>query len=505
MKRLTFMIIIFGEILTYASNGGMLVKIGENLQTKQVIQARETSFPYFIQLNSFNTNKTKAIVTLAMPNESLWAPNKQKMYTAILDLQTKKIIHIEPKVPCDIHLVDEWMVKRYANEMVVTNINTGITLKDNLQIMEIIDAQLMGLAYRNSINEHELIGFDIVNGEIKWERKVEKSLGWQQTIAPTDSTILILANNLHYINLRTGEGWDFEVNSETDITEYIFEYTQPGAMSWSLSGTMEEHSETSPTKYGNSNLLYHKGRVYIANRKGLTCINLHGKVLWQQQLSVQATTSSKILLHHNRVIMINEGVMLQGKYLRKVGIPYLASFHARNGKRIYHNRLGKSAKLISYNLDKERINLQFNKRILSYSLKSGQLIDETPIDNMFNGSVLMSNDYYAEINPGNYLPLVEIDKSHYYLKNGQEVYLVHRQTGKISSKHNINGFFRHIGIINDAKLFEKEGFTYLLETKSESMIKLFNGNTLFHNQSALIGYQDNKLIEIAFDQLFPIE
>lgn len=54
---------------------------------------------------------------------------------------------------------------------------------------------------------------NLKNGEIIWNRKLNRDFGWNDVFYANDSTLMVVASGLHAINLKTGKGWDYDAET----------------------------------------------------------------------------------------------------------------------------------------------------------------------------------------------------------------------------------------------------------------------------------------------------
>ena len=88
------------------------------------------------------------------------------------------------------------------------------------KILWVTDCSVFHIDYRNKIGigyktkdskvvSDKLKGIDLNSGKIAWTRNISNRYGWDDFFYLNDSTIIIVSEGLHSLNLKTGKGWDY--------------------------------------------------------------------------------------------------------------------------------------------------------------------------------------------------------------------------------------------------------------------------------------------------------
>ncbi|MBK7184129.1 MAG: hypothetical protein IPH89_15110 [Bacteroidetes bacterium] len=99
-----------------------------------------------------------------------------------------------------------------ANKSICVDATSGEEIwkvKNNIYYVDANKKIGIGYKFKTSTGYTNLLeGIDLSNGNVIWQRELNREYGWNDIVSLTDSTLLVVASGLHKINLNTGKGWD---------------------------------------------------------------------------------------------------------------------------------------------------------------------------------------------------------------------------------------------------------------------------------------------------------
>ncbi len=496
------------------------VEIGKNLITQNPITAAETTFPYFIKYISIHDSNRQALVELTKPKANMWAPDKSEKYAALLDLDTKEFLWVEEYQNCKYQFAGDYVYKTFPSRIEKINATTGqILFKETFKAEKIVNDSY-ALGFKSNLNM--LMGMHLDYGMLEWKRKIKNRLGWQQTQMLNDSTMLLLCEGLHLINIKTGEGWDYTINTPGEAASYVarntyipsgyggalgalFEYLVVELVAHAIDNSIKNQLTWEPTNsYGNSNFIVDNDCIYIANMHRLSCLGLDGVDVLTYPLPEELTSSSSIFLRDDKLYLLNEGTLQQWNNPTKKGKPYLACFDAATGKNLFISLYAKAAKVKSSFIDNEYLHVMLKKNVISYSLKNGELHNEINLDKeQYKSRFLPPNFYGIKRADSTYVPMALYDSSHFYIYKAGRNSRIGRKSGALKSRDDYDRFY-YMGKFYGYSFYNDNRREVLIMSKDEKeMVKINRMAGFFNDDTTFYMYTDNKIFELDLNQIFP--
>lgn len=384
MKKALLTTLVFLNFLTIA--GQPIIKcsqvnIGKNLTTGKDIKATQYAFQDRIYDVNIDTTLQKFTIQLRKitSNEKYY---KNTGYLVSLDVSSKKIQWWEK-----INYVQN-NIEQYENVLFWT-ISGGTTTRKDLNtgdkmwttkvvIFATIPNLNISLGYKfNSFSgqlSKDVSCIDLITGKVLWEREIDNRYNWNGIEAIDDTTIIIKSSGLHYVNLKTGKGWDYIANTGVNNYAKTVGVNAAGVALGLLTGTFVLN--TGPDLVSNlvSNLANDSLHLYFASKDYLTCLSYNGNIKWKVALPKE-TSQSNIFYDSTKVYLINEGLAQYNGRECNYGKPYIAAFDKATGQQHYLSIFDfKKNPLLNFVIG-DSIDLLFSGRLVRFSLKTGKYND----------------------------------------------------------------------------------------------------------------------------------
>ncbi|MFB6318797.1 PQQ-binding-like beta-propeller repeat protein [Saccharicrinis sp. FJH54] len=406
MKYLNLIILTFLSLFSSLGSAGVKITatqstVGENLMSGDDLIATEYTFPGVIQKAYLDTfTNTMTVVQQRKSNWGNWLksrgdlalfslPDQKISWSKRIDYENSKVLQYNDNIFLE-----------SDNMLNCLDIMDGEELWDAKVNLKYIDPLMnigIGYTYRSAIGvTNTLKGVDLKTGEIIWKREINQDYNWSnQIIHVNDSVILIVAAGLHTINLKTGEGWDYDmitgeneiniVNSDVYHIKDVYAFTK-------YSGVFLKNKVISSV---GSNLLSENGYIYFASKELLIKTDLEGNVQWTFPIPSGKASSSELFLKNNKLYLLNKGYAyynesmvgpldpneydpsVKGKVKDEkisYGKPYFTAFNPATGEQLFMKEIESDDQIIQDSkVEEERLILMYQDRIKALSLADGTL------------------------------------------------------------------------------------------------------------------------------------
>jgi hypothetical protein len=375
-------------------------------------------------------------------------------------------------------------------------------LKNDLYIAN--SKENIGVGYKKGILDEEsnlLQGIDLSNGEVLWERELDRTFGWDNIGYLNDSTLLISSSGLHVLNLYTGEGWSYSMstadeNYRVEIASVIGQalgffsgiFVMPMAHSEFVSGL-------------HSNVHIDTTDLYYASKEKLVKIDrTNGQEYWSYVLPVDSSSMSTILLRDSLLVMLNRGMANKGSYKISFGQPYLAAFDAETGENRFISILDADP-VLGTQIKNEKLYLVFKNKVSCYSLLTGSFLSGKDIN------VQKYGDLYSFV--GGNVFVNGIDSSFSKLVDSQNVF-VHANNNvvlEIDVDCNVVDEISRDEIyvdclgIDQFSLLVNNDMSFLVDSNNNKIAEVDVSRTAKYVDGKLYDYNGDRVIEIDISKL----
>lgn len=343
---------------------------------------------------------------------------------------------------------------------------------------------------------------DLTNGKVRWERKIDKSYGWDGIVNLNDTAILLVASGLHHLNLETGKGWDYEVKTGVKDYSKTVGANVAGAVLGLLTGSFVISTGHDLVSNLVSNVVTDSLYIYFASKDYITCLSYDGRVKWRTELPKE-TSHSTLLIDSTKVYLINRGEAKYNGRKCHFGEPYIGVFDKNSGYELSLSLFKlKKNPVLSYIAGKDSFNLIFKDRAICYSLKN--------------------NDYRTILNDAEQTGEFEYDVSKFatYIKSDSIIQSLHEfdpraiyfmsNKGYVVKLNRSLEFERKIELselyvckwINESNSFlHHDNTIFVIDNAGKVVAELNLGKRIFEYQDKLYAVEANVLTEIPLNRL----
>lgn len=405
------------------------------------------------------------------------------------------------------------MIYTVGNKSYCLDIKTGNELwevKNNIYYVDPIDNIGVGYKFRNSTGyTNELEGINLKNGSILWKRNLNREYGWNNVFYTNDSTMIVVAAGLHAINIRTGNGWDYNtVTGEKDYTGTIAA-NAAGVAVGLLTGAFVMSTGHNLVRDLVSNTVVDSSNIYFASKEQLAKIDKQtGQVIWTFPFSKNLASKSTIFVDDSKVFMINKGIAFMGDRRLDFGKPFFAAFDRQTGKEIFFSVINiKDDPILSFETYNKEILLVFKNRIKKYSMETGAEIleKEFPQDNFGELRYFVGRQVFTTSENGELSNLRKSDTT--------KVFVFTSQGKTLSLDNNLNVTktidYKDLSIYyeqtSDYKFIAKDKNTLIVNNEGKRIAEVGATSKSFVIDKTLYNTQDNKFITIDLDKIITNE
>ena len=364
----------------------------------------------------------------------------------------------------------------------------------------------IGVGYRcNSFDDfsNKLEGIDMNTGKVLWKRKLNRNYGMNDISAMNDSVILIIADGVHAINLRTGAGWDY--NAKTCKRDYsLIVLANVISVSLSLIFCTQPEIYSGYDLYTDmvSNVLTDSSGVYLANKSSFVKLDHNGVAVWEAKLPSGLTGKSALFLKDNQLYMVNWGFAYMNGELVNYGKPFVAAFDRKTGNQNFLQTIKyRKEKISAYNIQQHTIFLMSQNKIFKYSLKNGdELWEQNYKDSIGQLTEFAAKNMYLETD-STFTDLYMSDSTKVYVytdKNNLLVLNCMLKPVKTIPQRDI--FYCYLES-NGLKFLENGNMTVVIDAKGKEVAELNVTSNVQLRGNRLFEVEANSLIELNINQL----
>ena len=394
--------------------------LGKNLIDSSDIKGFEYIFPDKIHETFLDTTTGFLTVQLrGVSKNGKWLDNTGNIVQ--FDIKNQKVLWSKKIAyqTSNLQQFSNTMIYTIANKSYCLDCNTGNELwevKNNIYFVDPIDNIGIGYKFKNSTGySNELEGIDLKNGNVIWQRDLNREYGWNDVFYINDSTMIVVAAGLHAINTRTGKGWDYNtITGKEDYTETAVA-NAVGAVAGVLTGTFVMSTGHNLVRDLVSNALTDSSNIYFASKEQLVKIDKQsGEIIWKFPFSNDLASKSSIFINDSAIFMINKGMAFMGYRQLDFGKPFFAAIDKQSGKQLFLSLINaKDDPILSYQVQNREIFFVFKNRIAKYSMVTGDLISEKdfPNDNFGELKYFVGNQVFITNLNGDLISLRQSDST----------------------------------------------------------------------------------------------
>ncbi len=480
--------------------------IGKMMTTQEELKAKEYIFPERVYNSYIDTiSKTITIQLRGLSKNEKWMNNTGKM--VLYDLTDEKV-KWSKKIAyqvCSIQQFGSTIIYTAGGKSYCLNIENGENLWEVKNDIYTIDPVAhIGIGYKLKTAKgysNTLEGIDLKNGNVIWQKELNREYGWNDAFRLQNSKWMIVAAGLHTFDIHDGLGWDYNtVTGEKDYSETVAA-NAAGAAIGLLTGTFVMSTGHNLVRDIASNIYSDSTEFYFASKEKISRINRNdGKVIWSYVLPVGLSSKSSLFAKDNLLFMINNGYAFMGNRQLDFGTPFFAAFNKENGEQIFFHTINTQKNpILDFKIENDNVLLVFKDRIVKYSLLDGSQILEKSINNKEFGELkyFVGDRIYVETANSSLTNLSISDTSKNYIltSNGKILTL----DFELNIDDNIDLDRLYVGYlrIKDYKFVAKNNQTLVLDADNNKIAEMD-----ITPQSVLIG---NKIYSIREKSFFEID
>lgn len=483
---------------------------GLNYTTGKEIYARKYEFKNLV----YNSEVDSTFNTLTLQLRDIKSNGKYYKNTgqlAVFDLVSKEI-----KWSFDINYMNTG-IEQYDDVLFYNvdygstsriQLTTGKTLWNSKIVIFVTIPNLnIGLGYKyNSFSQqlaNNLTAIDLSSGATLWERKIDRSNGWDGIKNLNDTALIIKASGLHHVNLKTGEGWDYEL--KTGIRDYskTVGANVAGLALGLLTGSFMVTTGHDLISNLVSNLPNDSSCMYFASKEYLSCLTHSGKVVWRTELPKE-TSHSNITTDSVNIYLINDGEALYNGRNHIYGKPYFAVYNKQTGAEQYLSVMDLDKNpLIQFINGEDSVDLIFKDRIVQFSKKTG-LQNTKMIDPVQYGNIEFIVDRYnVYLKKDSVFQLLgDYDPRAFYLKTNKGKILKLDRYMNIESEKNMDDLCAVRAGNEKFSVVYHNDKALLLNKQNKAIAELNIGKRFFFYKNSLYGIDKNTILEVETDKIF---
>jgi outer membrane protein assembly factor BamB len=276
--------------------------------------------------------------------------------------------------------------------------NTGEPMwhtKDKLAFIDTTHKVAITCDIGNDMNFEDriytLTGLDLQTGQKKWSFPIRFPFGinfitdnsdLDRTMYLNDSTIIISESGFYAVNLKTGKGWHYKV--ETGQKQEKIKSTFNGMSTDAIALHFREGIRFCyPKDYDVvtglcSGILKDSAaeRLYFASKKHLACVDFQGQEVWKFPFPENVGSSSTLYFKDSLVYVVNYGSANFNMENINYGQPFVAAFSKTTGEQKFFLSFSKNETIASANFKSNGLTLLFKDKIATFSLQDGHLLEE---------------------------------------------------------------------------------------------------------------------------------
>jgi len=483
--------------------------IGRNFKTDTDIKAKECVFADRIE--TWYIDDSTKTMTLQLRGLSEDGNNKNDTGRVILfDLLNKQIVW-NKEINYEQSYIDQYdrvLIKTTDNKSRGLNYENGEDLWSSKNTIYYVNSKLrIGVGYLYSSSRgftNTLEGIDLNTGKSIWKRDIKREYNLNDFIQLNDSVILISADGLHTVNLKTGQGWNYAIHTgNKDYTNTVVSNIFDITISVLLGSEYEVTTGYDLITGVLSNVLVDSTGIYIADMGSIVRLDYNGNVLWKSILPKKLISKSSVFFKDNLIYMVNDGFATYNNETVSYGKPFIAAFMKDDGRKVFLSTIGyKKEQIKAFQIQQDTLFLLSKNRIFKYSLTDGAELWEQIIktDSLGELSGFAGSDLYIKSDSVSFRPILS-DSTNIYVFTSENKLLEFSNQLEFKGIIPENEIFYAYLVTNGYKFLETGNSSIVIDKKNELVAELeISGNALLRG-TKLFEAQGNSFVEIEMDQL----
>lgn len=197
------------------------------------------------------------------------------------------------------------------------------------------------VGYR-SATAAKLRGISLSTGQELWVANVKHELnwGWNNMRVVGDSLLMVAADDLNFINIKTGNLRRYDAaTGKVDVGSVLLQSL--GAVAMGVTTGMISGFYTYYVPYVNSsvtsqtcsNIATDGTYYYFADKAGVSCYDARAQQVWTKAFDSKDGSYSQLTVKDGKLYLLSHGVGLKGgMMMKKYGKPFAAVYNAADGQ-----------------------------------------------------------------------------------------------------------------------------------------------------------------------------
>ncbi len=514
LKHLTALILFFSVTNAFCQNQITLSTsetiVGKSLVDNSDIIGKEYTFPDHIYKTYFDTasnyltvqlrgikgkyynNKGKIVQVNTSDNSIIWSKE--------INYQNTQIQH---------H--NKIIVQVKANQSQLLDIYSGNPTFELKNHIYFVDSDFnVGIGYKSSsANDfsNKLEGVNILNGSILWQREINREFGWNNFFYINDSTVIIVSAGIHSLNVKTGQGWDYDAETGHNDYKGTVAKNVAGAALGVLTGFAVVSTGHKVIHGMASNVLMDSNYFYFASKEEIAKINkATGEVLWKSNFESFAGQSI-LYMDSSNIYMINKGLAKENNSQQiSYKKPFLAAFSRQTGQQIYLIPFEeKDNPILGQIVKNDYEYLLFKNKIVKYNTKTRNNQQKQYDTKQFGDlSFFIGNHVFVKNDEGSITNLVASDTTKFFVYSESGTVLSIDENLNICNT--ISNDKLTVSSVNGSELsfFGNQDKTLIMNGRGDKCAELYailNPKNSYIIKNTLYYINDKKLCIINLDNL----
>lgn len=188
-----------------------------------------------------------------------------------------------------------------------------------------------GLMYSN-IDSDVLNGVSLSTGLSSWSCTIPRNEDWVDSQALNDSVLLVAANGLHAINMRSGLKWSFPLSTSTKTNRSLIYSSAKYNTIQKISTVIKTSREENQVTQIASNILKDDGLIYFASKEKLIAVTHSGQLAWELDLRNYPVSKMYLSKTDSSLTLVNFGLATHSNNFVTWGKPFILSIDPQSGR-----------------------------------------------------------------------------------------------------------------------------------------------------------------------------
>lgn len=351
-----------------------------------------------------------------------------------------------------------------------------------------------------------LAGFGLRDGEVRWKRSVDPTFGWNGIEEINDSTLLISAAGLHTIDLHTGRGWDYPL--ETGYKDYgaAVAGTALGLLAGALTGTYFVSYGANIVHGVGSPALSDSTGYYVSDRNRVVHLAPDGTEVWSTDLPKKLSSHMELFRFDDRLAVVNLGYAFLNGQEKSLGNAYLAVFDIRTGEQEYLNFLsGLQEQPVNdvSQLSGDRMRLIFDNRTVDVAIDNhGETIGSNMVDVNLHGKLryTIGNNVYVR-QDSLFVPLQQTDTTAIFVMTDKGHILHLTSDKRLAHVYSEQDYLTRIARYRDHSFIEHDDAMWFIDAAGRPRVQFEETRNLQISDGKFYTSHGNLLWMLDLDEL----